>query len=110
MIRGISVTLYNKVLDGTDMLNKPVYIEKAVTVDDVLVAPASDQEILETTNLYGKKAVYTMAIPKGDEHDWEDKRVSFFGKDFHTFGIPLQGIECDIPLKWNKKVMVELYE
>ena len=110
MIRSISVTLYSKVQSGTDMLNKPVYTETAETVDGVLVAPASDQEILDTVNLYGKKAVYTMAIPKGDEHDWQDKRVSFFGKDFHTFGIPLQGLECDIPLKWNKKVMVELYE
>lgn len=51
-----------------------------------------------------------MAIPKGDEHDWKDKRVSFFGEDWHTFGIPLIGIECDIPLDWNMKVMVERYE
>ena len=60
-------------------------------------------------NLTGKKAVYTLAIPKGDTHDWEDKEVKFFGKRWRTFGIPLEGIEQLIPLDWNKKVMVERY-
>ena len=110
MIKGITVTLYNKTLDSTDGFGDPVYTETAVNVDDVLVYPASSTEILETTNLYGKKAVYTLAIPKGDTHEWEDKRVSFFGKEWHTFGIPTQGIEENIPLRWNMKVMVERYE
>lgn len=109
-IKGITVTLYNKTLDSTDGFGDPVYTETAVNVDDVLVYPASSTEILETTNLYGKKAVYTLAIPKCDTHEWEDKRVSFFGKDWHTFGIPTQGIEENIPLRWNTKVMVERYE
>lgn len=109
-IKGITVTLYNKTLDSTDGFGDPVYTETAVNVDDVLVYPASSTEILETTNLYGKKAVYTLAIPKGDTHEWEDKRVSFFGKEWHTFGIPTQGIEENIPLRWNMKVMVERYE
>lgn len=114
-INGIAVTLYETAPHGstgevTDPFNKTTYAEKAVTVNNVLVAPASSQEILDTINLYGKKAVYTMAIPKGDTHDWVDKKVSFFGKTFRTFGIPLEGIECDIPLDWNKKVMVEIFE
>ena len=109
-IKGITVTLYNKTLDSTDSFGDPVYTETPVEVADVLVYPASSTEILETTNLYGKKAVYTLAIPKGDTHEWEDKKVSFFGKDWHTFGIPTKGIEDNIPLRWNTKVMVERYE
>ena len=110
MLQGITVTLYDKVQTGVDAFNEAVYEETAIEVDDVLVAPATSQEILDTTNLYGKKAVYTLAIPKGDMHDWMDKKISFFGRDFHSFGIPLEGIECDIPLRWNKKVTVEVYE
>lgn len=109
-IRGITVTLYDKTQVGTDILNKPIYTETAVRVDNVLVAPATHEENLDTIDLYDRGAVYTLAIPKGDTHDWTDKRVSFFGEDWHTFGIPLEGIECDIPLDWNKKVMVERYE
>lgn len=109
-IKGITVTLYEKTKTGEDAFNKAIYTETAVQVDNVLVSPASAQETLDAINLYGKKAVYTLAIPKGDAHEWEDCHVSFFGKDFRVFGIPLQGIECDIPLEWNKKVTVEVYE
>ena len=43
-------------------------------------------------------------------HEWEDRKVTFFGKDWRVFGIPSEGIESMIPLKWNKKVTVERYE
>lgn len=109
-INGITVTLYNKTATGTDGFGDPIYTETPVDVEDVLVYPTSAQEILEMTNLYGKKAVYTLAIPKGDTHTWEDRKVSFFGEDWHVFGIPQEGIEANIPLRWNKKVTVERYE
>lgn len=109
-IKGITVTLYDKTATSTDAFGDPVYTETPQNVDDVLVYPSTSTEILETTNLYGKKAVYTLAIPKGDTHDWTDRKVSFFGEDWHTFGIPTQGIEANIPLRWNMKVMVERYE
>ncbi|HHJ8372345.1 hypothetical protein [Streptococcus pyogenes] len=54
--------------------------------------------------------VYTLAIPKGDNHDWGDKEVRFFGEKWRTVGLALEGIEELIPLEWNKKVMVERYE
>jgi hypothetical protein len=43
-------------------------------------------------------------------HEWEDRKVTFFGKDWKVFGIPQEGIESMVPLKWNKKVTVERYE
>lgn len=110
IIKGITITLYEPTQAGTDGFGQPIYSETPVQVDNVLVTPASSQEILDSINLYGRKAVYTMAIPKGDTHTWENKHVSFFGKDFRVFGIPLEGIECDIPLDWNKKVTVEVNE
>lgn len=109
MINGITVTLYTKTQTDTDGFGDPVYTETPVDVADVLVYPSTSTEILETVNLYGKKAVYTMAIPKGDTHDWEDQKVSFFGETWRTFGIPTEGIESNIPLRWNKKVTVERY-
>ena len=38
-----------------------------------------------------------------------DRKVSFFGETFKTYGEPTQGIEHLIPLAWNKKVKVERY-
>ena len=107
---GITVTLYEVKQTGTDAFNEPTYKETAVNVDNVLVSPTSTDEITDAINLYGRKAVYTLAIPKGDTHDWENRKVSFFGQDFRVFGIPTEGIDHLIPLGWNKKVTVERYE
>ena len=110
MLKGRPIKLYTKTQTGTDPLGAPIYEETAITVNNVLIAPASSQEILDATNLYGKKAVYTLGIPKGDANDWTDKKVEFFGETWKTFGIPLEGQEELIPLYWNKKVMCERYE
>ena len=109
-IKGITVTLYTETLDGTDAFGRPKYKTTKVDVHNVLVAPASTSETLDTVNLTGKKAVYTLAIPKGDTHNWKDKKVEFFGETFKTFGEPLKGIEAMIPLDWNTKIQVEKYE
>ena len=54
--------------------------------------------------------MYQIAIPKGDANDWTNARVRFNGKDFRTIGEPEEGIEENIPLKWNRKIKVERYE
>ena len=109
-MRTTTVTLYEKKANGADGFNKTIWKETAVEIPGVLYAPSSSQEILDGVNLYGKKAVYTLAIPKGDTHNWEDCKVSFLGQNWHVFGIPLEGIEENIPLAWNKKVTVERYD
>lgn len=108
-MKGITVTLYEKVQTGTDGFNRPVYEKKAVNVENVLAAPASEQEVLDTLNLTGRKAIYTLAIPKWDTHDWENREVEFFGRRWKTIGMPIEGIDALIPLQWNKKVRVENY-
>ena len=110
-IRGITVTLYDRTETGRDAFNAPIYTEAAVPVDNVLVAPMSSTEVLETLELTGSRAVYQLGIPKGDTHDWSaGKKVSFFGEDWRIIALPTEGIEDLIPLQWNKKVQVERYE
>lgn len=110
LIKGITVTLYEKTEVGRDEFNHPIYKEKKVEVKNVLVAPASTTEILDMQNLTGKKAVYNIAIPKGDTHTWKDNRVEFFNQMWRVIGFPQMGIEENIPLDWNQKWMVERYE
>ena len=78
-------------------------------VENVLVSPVSAEDLVGETQLNGKRAVYELCIPKGDNHDWQDKRVEFFGQMWRTFGIPLQWIEQNVPLGWNIKIKVERY-
>ena len=109
-MKGIPITLYNKVEIRRDAFNKPIYDDVPETVENVLIEAISSTEVLETLSLTGRRAIYRLGIPKGDQHDWTDKKVSFFGQDFRTIGIPIEGIEEMIPLEWNKKVTVERYE
>lgn len=109
-LKGISVTLTTTTQNGVDGFNRPIYTESSAIIDNVLVSPASAQEVVDSLNLEGKKAVYTLAIPKGDTHDWKNKKVQFFGQTFKTFGEPTKGIDDLIPLDWNMKVMVGIYE
>lgn len=110
MLRGIEVKLHQKVQSGTDAFNRPTYNEAIVIVKNVLVAPASNDDIITSTDLVGKKSVYTLGIPKGDNHDWEDAVVEFFGKTWKSFGPVVEGIEEMVPTQWHKKVMVDRYE
>lgn len=109
-IKGITVKLINRVEVGKDPIGEPIYEEVPIEVENVLVSPTSSDDIVNNFELYGKKAVYTLAIPKGDTNNWTDAKVEFFGETWRTFGLPLEGIEEMIPLDWNKKVQVERYE
>lgn len=108
-ISGITVRLYERTELKRDEANEPVWWEVPVDVDNVLVAPSTDTEIVDAERLYGKKAVYTLALPKGDAHEWEHCRVDFFGHSWRVIGFGTEGIEANIPLSWNKKIMVERY-
>lgn len=73
-------------------------------VDNVLVGePASSDSAIGNC----KVMTYTLAVPKGDLHDWTNKKVEFFGKKFRTVGKEIQGIEANIPLCWHKKISLE---
>lgn len=109
LIKGMTILLYEKRKTGEDDFHHPIYEETPVEVQNVLVAPASASDVVNQTDLNGKKAVYTLGIPKGDAHEWEDRTVEFFGQKWHTFGFSTEGMESLIPLSWNKKVMVERY-
>lgn len=110
LIKGINVILIDKTQTGIDDFGSPIYEDKEVVVKNVLVVPTSTDDVTNSLNLTGKKAEYTLGIPKGDTNVWENKEVIFFNKRWRTIGIPQQGIESLIPLNWHRKVMVEHYE
>lgn len=110
MIKGIDVVLTTTIENGLDPFGEPIRIEKEVIVHNVLVAPNGSSDVLNIQDIDGKKIAYILAIPKGDTHNWTNKKVSFFNQTFKTVGLPQEGIESLIPLDWNKKVYVERYE
>lgn len=110
MLKGIDIILYEKIKTGEDEFHAPVYTEMPVTVHNVLVGEPATEDIVNDLQLYGRRLAYTLALPKGDAHEWDNVTVEFFGQKFRTYGGVVQGIENLIPLCWNKKVKVERYE
>lgn len=90
MIKGIPVKLH---------INGNIEIVGNVLVGEPVLA--------DSTIGNSKIMAYTLAIPKGDLHDWANKKVEFFDKKFRTVGKEIQGIEANIPLCWHKKISVE---
>ena len=109
MIKGITVLLHERKQTRRDEFNHPTFEDTLVEVENVLVAPSTSDDIISTMELYGKRAVFQLAIPKGDQHNWNDTIVEFYGQKWRTFGFAVEGIEGNIPLEWNKRVMVECY-
>jgi hypothetical protein len=110
IIKGITVTLYVKKVTEKDKFNHELTSSEPVEVHNVLVAPVSSSDTATSTEADRRKCVYQLAIPKSDDHDWNNVDVEFFGHKWHTVGMPIQGIDRNIPLDWNKKVTVERYE
>lgn len=112
MIKGIQASLKVKTKTGTDAFNRDVFEEEYVTVENVLVGEPSPDDIITATELYGKKAAYTLGIPKTDTHDWVDTEVVLpepFQGRYRTIGYPSAGIAANVPGPWNRKVKVERY-
>lgn len=109
VIRGKSIMLLVQDFDDVDSFNHlNPYTGEWVQVDDVLYAPVSDEEATDSTNLTGRKATYQLAIPKGDTHTWQAGGYVFFNDEYwRIIGHPTEGIDENIPLRWNKKVKVE---
>lgn len=107
---GITVVLYERTLTGYDTFNDPIYAQTPVPVANVLVGQPTTDEVTSSIDLYGKRIEYMLGIPKGDEHDWEDTLVEFFGRTWQTFGATIQGIEANVPTPWHRKVRVARYE
>lgn len=109
MLKGRTITLYERVEGEMDAFNRPTYTEIPVEISNVLIAPVSSEDMISELNLTGKRAVYQLGIPKGDAHTWENARVSFFGEDWRVIGYPTEGQDELIPLLWNRKVTVERF-
>ena len=106
-----TVILYNRVQVGEDEFHRPVYEEVPEEVHGVLIEPVSSDDVTNTQNLSGNNERHRLALPKGDTHVWENRRVSFYGRNFRTIGVPIEGIEENIPkqIPFHKQVLVERY-
>lgn len=109
-IKGIDVVLHAREEKGTDPFGAPIYEYHDITVGNILVEPITQTEIVSSTELNGNKTACRLCIPKGDNHVWEGNDVSFFGKRWKVYTDTIEYIDANVPLDWNKKILVEAYD
>lgn len=63
-LKGITVTLLGETVKGKDPFGKEIIEESEINIENVLVAPATTDDIKNQLNIDGKKIEYTLAIPK----------------------------------------------
>ncbi|MGJ0961076.1 hypothetical protein ACR75P_05195 [Faecalicoccus pleomorphus] len=110
LFKGITITLHEKSMIGRDEFNHPIYQYIDKKVENVLIEPITQTDIVNQTDLRGRKLAYRLCIPKGDNHQWEGNDVTIYNQRFKVYGPVEQYIEKNLPLQWNKKVLVERYE
>ena len=105
-LHGITVTLITREA-RLDDYNHPTWIEHREDVNNVLVGEPVQAELTSSIDTKQARAAYTLGIPKGDAHNWEDAIVEFWGRRWRQYGRIIQGIDDLVPLDWNKKITVE---
>ena len=108
----VPVILYETEITGEDDFGHEIKQETAVTVDGVVIGQPSSEDILSEINISGKRIAYNLCLPAGDDHDWTNKTVEFYGRKWRTIGTPTQytdGFMGD-NFPWNKQIKVEAYE
>lgn len=108
-IKGVTVVLHEKTLDGYDPIGGAIYTIKDIEVENVLWNSTKADDLIDSTRLEGTQELYTLSIPKGDTNVWLENTVTFNGKTYHCYA-ESEGIDILTPLAWNKKVLVERYD
>lgn len=109
MIKGETVILIEKIKNGTDAFGAPIFTENEVEIKDVLIGNPSTDAVINELQLHGKRLIFVLGIPKGDNHNWQDTIVVIRGERFKTYGFPLTQTAANVPGRWNTQVKVEIY-
>lgn len=109
LIRGTTVTLFEKTKTGTDEFGADIYQENPVDVENVLISPESSDDLTDKDQLDGKKEICVISIPKKNTNVWENSRIEFRGQKWRTFGFVQQFETKNVPLDWDRKVKAERY-
>lgn len=115
MIKGITVRLVNHIPAGENELGETISLPEWEEVENVLPGQPTAEQIVTDQQLFGKRTVYLLCIPKGDTHQWKDAEVVFLnkpwnGQRFRTFGPPIAYVEANTPTPWNKQIRCEQIE
>lgn len=104
----IPVKLHEKIANGFDGFGVPTYTEHIKYINNCFVVIGNHYQLLDNNTSLVALDEFTIAIPKGDNHEWRNSIVEFKlgGIDYKckTHGDYLLGVEEAMPLMWHKQI------
>ena len=110
MITGRTVTVVLRVENGRDAFNMPVWDEAAQDVDNVLVAPASTEDLAGLGRPDGDETVIVAHFPKTWSGSLRGAVLVVDGRRFEVVGDPQPYMAANTPGAWNRPVHARLVE
>ena len=112
IVKGLTVTLYEKTELSVDDFGQKTYTEEPVEVNNVFIQPVADDGITSNLEIAGTHNAYVLHIPKGDAHKWEDSIVYLpepYNLKVKTYTSGMIYRNDLVPLDWNKQIKAEIY-
>lgn len=107
MIKGETVTVQTRTQGGVDGGNNPVWKWTDATVNNVLVAPGSRSDVVDSSRPDGTEIVWTLHFPKTFTGGLRNARVIVRGgAPLDVVGDPQPYTEANTPGLWNRPVEV----
>lgn len=107
MIKGDSVQVLRFVDVGTDDMGEPVQEWQSETVEDVLFAPSSTEN-LDVERPNGDEVVVTFHFPKTYTSSLRGCRIVYAGETFAVQGDPKGYMIDNCPTRWNRPVTAQV--
>ena len=107
MIKGDSVNVLRFVNTGTDDMGEPVQEWQTETVEDVLFAPSSTEDVgAERPN--GDAVVVTFHFPKTYTQSLRGCKIEYAGSTYAVQGDPHGYMIENCPTRWNRTVTAQV--
>jgi len=110
LLEGETVVVIQRAEVGRGAGNTPIYTTVEETVDNVLISPASTDDVIESNRPDGTELVWNLDFPKTFTGPLRGCRVRVRGEEFHVVGDPRPYLPTLTPGQWNRPVKVERRE
>lgn len=105
LITGQTVTVQSQATTGVDELNNPVTAwQDEATVHDVLVAPASTDDLTGSIRPQGDEVVLVAHFPRTYTASLRGRRVVVDGTTYDVVGDPRPYQPANTPGRWDRPV------